>query len=384
MLVSDLPTPALLIDRARLHANLDAMQARAEAMEVALRPHAKTHKSPDLARLQMQRGARGLTVATVDEAEAFAAAGFDDIRLATPIVGPTKLERLHALASGGTRISFSVDSAEGIERASGVFGDGPEVEVLLEVDTGYGRCGVPWDDTEEALALAARVGHARGLRLAGLLSHGGDSYAGPLAGETRDDALRRVMDAERDRVLGLAGVLASGGHLDPATAELSVGSTPGVTHFTNREEGGFRITEIRPGTYVFYDAGQVALGAARLQDCALVCIGTVVSKQRFDDGTERVITDAGKKILTADRRAGAETYGTVLYSRQRMIAHPHATVSALSEEHGWVDTPGGSIYDIGDPVMLVPNHACVAVATRREIYVVDGDEVGETWTTVAR
>ncbi|OZC04476.1 alanine racemase [Rubricoccus marinus] len=384
MLLSDLPTPALLIDRARLHANLDAMQARADAMEVALRPHVKTHKSPDLARLQVERGARGITVATVDEAEAFAEAGFDDIRLATPIVGPQKLERLQALASGGTRISFSVDSAEGVRLASEAFASGPEVDVLMEVDAGYGRCGVGWDDDEAALALATQVRDASGVRLVGLLSHGGDAYAGPEEGETPGDALLRAMESERDRVLALAGVLASGGFLDPATAELSVGSTPGVSRFSNREEAGFRITEIRPGTYVFHDAMQVALGAATLQDCALSCIGTVVSKQRFDDGTERVITDAGKKTLTADTFPGARGFGTVLYSRQKMILHPHATVSALSEEHGWVDTPGGSIYDVGDPVMLVPNHACVAVATQRELHVLDGDEVGDTWTTVAR
>ena len=144
------------------------------------------------------------------------------------------------------------------------------------------------------------------------------------------------------------------------------------------------ITEIRPGTYVFYDMGQVALGSARLQDCALLCVATVLSQTRFDDGTERTITDAGKKVLTSDRRAGATTYGEVLYSPRTMIAHPHARVVALSEEHGWVDTPGGSIWAVGDSVFVVPNHACVAVATRRQLYVTDGDEVVDTWDVLAR
>ena len=384
MLVSDLPTPALLIDRARLHANLDAMQARAEAQGVALRPHAKTHKSPDLARLQLDRGARGLTVATVEEAEAFAEAGVDDIRLATPAVGPTKLARLRALLDGGTRISFTVDSLRGAELASEAFRDRQPVEVLIEVDTGYGRCGVEWDDADAVGRLAAALEAAPGLQLVGLLSHGGDSYHGPADGEMRGDALQRVMDHERDRVLSVAARLGASGHLAAATAELSIGSTPGVTRFTNAERDGVRITEIRPGTYVFFDAGQVGLGAARLQDCALVCVATVVSKKRFDDGTERDITDAGKKVLTSDRRHGHEGYGTVLYSPRTMVANPHSHVVALSEEHGWVDTPGASIYDIGDPVFLVPNHACVAAATRRELFVVDGDEVVETWRTVAR
>ena len=385
MLVSDLPTPALLVDRARLASNLDAMQARAEAQGVSLRPHAKTHKSPDLARLQRDRGARGLTVATVDEAEAFAAAGFDDVRLATPVVGAQKLERLGALLDGGTRVSFTVDSRAGVSRAAEAFGPRAEpVDVLLEVDPGYGRCGVDWDDAEALLDVARAVEAAPGLRLAGLLSHGGHAYEPASEGEAPADALRRAMDAERDRVLEAAAMLGGAGLLDAATAEVSVGSTPGLTQFTNVEHEGFRITEVRPGTYVFSDAGQVALGAARLQDCALVCLATVLSKRRFDDGTERDITDAGRKILTSDLRSGSDHFGRVLYSPRTLVANPHTTVVALSEEHGWLDTPGASVFDIGDPVFIVPNHACVAVATRGELYVVDGDEVVETWKTVAR
>ena len=379
MLVSDLPTPALLVDRARLHANLDAMQARAEAHDVALRPHAKTHKCPEIARLQLARGAQGLTVATVDEAEAFAEAGVDDLRLATPVVNPSALARLAALTASGTRVSWTVDSEAGVRRAAEAV---PGAEVLIEVDTGYHRCGVAWDDAPTLTALAQAV-RVSGLRLVGLLSHGGTAYTPADDDQTDEDARRGAMEAERDRVLDAAATLGRAGLLEPG-AELSVGSTPGVSMFANAERDGFRITEIRPGTYVFMDAMQVALGAARLQDCALVCVGTVLSKRRFADGTERVITDAGKKVLTSDLRPGSDAFGTVLYSPRTMIAHPHATVSGLSEEHGWVDSPGGVIWDVGDPVFVVPNHACVAVATRRQLHLVDGDEVAETWDVVAR
>ena len=379
MLVSDLPTPALLVDRARLQSNLDAMQARADAQGVALRPHVKTHKCVEIARLQVARGARGLTVATVDEAEAFAAAGFYDVRLATPVVSEGKLARLAALADGGTRVSFTVDSPAGVRRAARAC---PGAEVLVEIDTGYGRCGVRWDDAPALTAVADAVGQS-GLTLAGLLSHGGDAYGPPAEGETADDLRRRAMTDERDRVLAAAATLAAAGLLAPG-ATLSVGSTPGVTAFENREAGGFTVTEVRPGTYAFMDAMQVALGSARLQDCALVCVGTVLSKRRFDDGTERVVTDAGKKALTSDLRPGSAAFGTVLYSPRTMIAHPHAVVSGLSEEHGWVDSPGGVIWDVGDPVFVVPNHACVAVATRRQLHVVEGDEVTDVWDVVAR
>ncbi len=276
-------------------------------------------------------------------------------------------------------MSFTVDSVEGVRRAQEA---GLSTEVLIEVDTGHHRCGVGWDDAERLAEVAGAVRQS-GLRLAGLLSHGGDAYAPAGAGETADDARRRAMTAERDRMLGAAVTLSAAGLLAPG-AELSVGSTPGITVFDNREQGGFRITEVRPGTYVFMDVIQVSLGAARLQDCALVCVGTVLSKRRFDDGTERVITDAGKKALTSDTRPGLDTFGTVLYSPRTMIAHPHAVVSGLSEEHGWVDSPGGVIWDVGDPVFVVPNHACVAVATRRQLHLVDGDEVAETWDVVAR
>ena len=379
MLVSDLPTPALLVDRARLHANLDAMQARAQATGVALRPHVKTHKCPEIARLQTERGAQGLTVATVDEAEAFAQAGFGDLRLATPVVSAGALARLGALAEAGTRISFAVDSVAGVRRADHA---GLTAEVLIEIDTGHHRCGVRWDDAQ-AVAEVAEAVRQSGLTLAGLMAHGGDAYTPAVDGETREGARRRAMESERDRVLAAAVALAQAGLLAPG-AELSVGSTPGASVFVNAERDGFRITEIRPGTYALMDATQVELGAARLQDCAAVCVGTVLSKRRFDDGTERVVTDAGKKVLTSDLRPGSDTFGTVLYSPRTMIAHPHALVSGLSEEHGWVDSPGGVIWDVGDPVFVVPNHACVAVATRRQLYLVDGDEVAETWDVVAR
>ncbi|HEX8385974.1 MAG TPA: alanine racemase, partial [Rubricoccaceae bacterium] len=280
MLVQDLPTPALLVDRARLVANLDRMQARADAAGVALRPHAKTHKTAEVARMQVERGARGLTVATVDEAEAFAAAGFPDLRLATPVVGPQKLARVGRLLDAGVRLSFTVDTEAGARLASEAFsGRAEPVPVLIEVDTGHGRCGVPPD---EAPALAASVAALQGLRLVGLLTHGGHSYAGPGTGEDPHDALVRAMRAERDGLLHAAVRLGAAGLLDPATAELSVGSTPTTTVFEPAERDGFRITEWRPGVYAFGDVQQVALGAVELRDCALVAVTTVLSKRRLD------------------------------------------------------------------------------------------------------
>ncbi len=382
-LVADLPTPALLVDRARLAANLDAMQARAAAAGVRLRPHAKTHKTVEIARMQTERGAVGLTVATAAEAEAFARAGFDDLRVATPL-GSVNAARVAAVARGGTRVSCSVDTEHGAHLLSDAFARADaEADVLVEIDTGHGRCGVPWD-SPETVALAAHAASLPGLRLVGVLTHGGHAYAGPAEGETADSARQRASAEERDRLLHAASRLGAAGLLDPTTAEVSVGSTPTATAFEPATVDGFRVTEWRPGTYVFFDAEQVALGSATLEQCALTSVATVVSRHRRDDGTERLISDGGKKALSADKSALLDTFGTVLYSPRTMVENPHARLVALNEEHGWIDVPGGAVHRVGDPVFVVPAHACMAVAHHAQLYAVDGDEVVATWATVGQ
>ena len=191
------------------------------------------------------------------------------------------------------------------------------------------------------------------------------------------------MTEERDRLLDLAARLHAAGVLD-ADAELSVGSTPTASVFENAERGPFRITEIRPGNYVFHDMEQVALGAATLDECALTVYATVVSKQPDEQGGSRLFLDAGKKVFTSDTGWGTAGYGLLLYNPERMKPLPHADLFALSEEHGWVRVPGASTLDVGDRVRVVPNHACVVVNTLSELVVVDGEEVVDTWAVDAR
>jgi len=385
MLIDDLSTPALLVDDDRLNRNLDRMQAKADANDVALRPHGKTHKSPALARRQIDRGAVGLTVATLPEAEAFAEAGVDDIRIAYPVIGEERYERLLAVAETAT-VSFTVDTEAGIRQASRFFDDaGATVDVLLEIDVGHGRCGVPWDAEEETIRLAETITDAPGLDLAGILTHAGQAYHGPHNGESKTEALRRAGREERERMLEVAARLDAAGveGVNPDAFEISIGSTPSLTHFENAERDGFQITEIRPGNYVFNDAMQVDLASAELDDCALSVYTTVVSKRRDPSGTERVYVDAGKKVVTTDQGPGMERYGTVLYNARYMRPHPHAVVTGLSEEHGWMRVPGGATFSVGDRLRIVPNHACVTVATQENLYVTDGDEVTETWSVDA-
>jgi len=377
--VYDLPTPALLVERRRLEANLDRAQARAGEQGVALRPHAKTHRSADIARMQVDRGARGITVATVAEATAFAGAGFDDILVAREVVAPAPLGELADIAATGGRVGFCVDTIAGANLASAFLAArGATLDVLVEVDTGHGRCGVPWDEPD-APALVAHVAQLPGLAVRGLLTHAGHAYAGPLDGESAAEARTRIMTQERDRLLALAVRLGEAGLIDPANAVLSVGSTPTFSCFENTSAGGFRITEARPGNYVFHDAQQVALGSARLEDCALTCQATVISLRRHEDGTERFFMDAGKKTLSSDGGWDLRGFGILLYSPKTMVRNPHAAIIALSEEHGWVDVPGGAIQDVGDRARIIPNHACVAVAMAERLFVVEGETVVGEW-----
>ena len=382
-LLDDLPTPCLLVEKRRLERNMERMQAKAAANQVVLRPHAKTHKSVWIAERQRALGAKGVTVAKVGEAEVFVEAGFEDVRLAYPVVGPEKHERLLRLMDEA-HLSFCVDTEVGAGTASAFYAaHDREAEVLLEIDTGHGRCGVPWDG--DALELAQHIAALPGLKLTGILTHAGQSYRGPEEGETPKEALQRVSAVERDRILDVAMRLRAAEVVDdPTHFDISIGSTPTMAAFENRGLDGFSITEIRPGNYVFYDAMQVALGAAALEDCALTVLTTVVSKRRGADGAERLYLDAGKKVLTTDTGYGTDGYGLLLYNAAAMRRHPHARLTGLSEEHGWVEVPGGATFGVGDRVRVVPNHACVTVGTQDELVLVDGDEVTRTLAVNAR
>lgn len=383
--LNSLATPCLLVDTRRLRRNLVRMQEKAAAHAVRLRPHTKTHKSIAIAQQQAEQGAQGITVAKVGEAETFVEAGFDDVRLAYPVVGTDKHERLLALMDRA-RISFCLDTHAGANAASAVYdAHGQTTEVLMEIDVGHGRCGVPWDAADEAVALAQRVTKLPGLQLAGILTHAGHAYHGPHEGESPEDALRRVAAAERDRMLHVAKQLHTA-EVPGATPEaftISIGSTPTMAAFQNRTQDGFQITEIRPGNYVFFDATQVGLGAAALDDCALTVLTTVISKRADGDRT-RLYLDAGKKVTTTDTGARTTGYGVLLRDPSARVPLADATITGMSEEHGWVRAAGDVPLQVGDRVQFVPNHACVTVNTQDTLHLVDGDDMLETLPVDAR
>lgn len=376
--VADIPTPAVLIDASRLTENLETMQAQADREGVRLRPHTKTHKSIAMARRQRNLGAHGLTVAKLGEAEVFAKAGFEDIRLSYALIGDDKYARALQLIESGCRISFCVDTMEGARSASAFFAArDAEVDVMIETDIGYGRCGVRWDDPASA-RFAADVDALPGLRVVGILTHAGHAYNGPKhEGESLQDALNRVSDQERDRMLDFADTLRAAGVASAVdgSLEISIGSTPSISAFTNAERHGFRVTEIRPGNYLYLDMTQANLGVAPLDRCSLTVLATVISRHDNPDGTQRFFLDSGKKVLTSDGAYGAKGYGQILSATEPATPMEGTLINGLSEEHGWVRASGDVDVKVGDRVRVIPNHACVVVNTQRELYLVDGDTV---------
>jgi D-serine deaminase-like pyridoxal phosphate-dependent protein len=342
--LADLPTPQVLIDLSRLERNLDRMQAAADGSGIRLRPHGKTHKSPVIARWQIERGAAGICCAKLGEAEVFAEAGISDIRLPYP-VHPSNAHRVCALMDRA-QISIIVDHP-GVARgwSDAMVRAGRTLDVLVKVDVGFHRCGID-PASAGAPAFVRTVGALPGLRLRGLLSHAGHAY-----GASSDDELARIAADEAVMLTGLARAAAADG---ASVEEISVGSTP-TARFSVRERG---ITELRPGNYVYFDRTQVGLGAAALSDCALTVLATVVSKPAAD----RIVLDCGSKTLTTDQargRGNPQGYGLVLNVE---TGEPDDTllVERLSEEHATVRVLGGTTKLVpGDRVRVLPNHSCV-------------------------
>lgn len=370
MQITELQTPAVLIETSRVARNIDTMQRGADAAGMRLRPHAKTHKLPAIARQQIARGAAGICCAKPSEAEVFAAAGIADIRIPYP-VNPSKRDQILALMDR-TRLSIIVDDADvATAWASIMNAAGRSLDVLVKVDVGFHRCGVD-PVSPEGPHLISLVASLPGLKLLGILSHAGHGYHA--ASET---ALRMIAEEEVNVMTRLADHMR---HRGVAIDEISVGATP-TARFSLTHKGP---TEMRPGNYTYFDRTQVGLGAATIDDCALSVMTTVVAKH-----PGRIILDAGSKTLTNDGARGFSPlagYGALSPSLDARLA-PHAafTIERLSEEHATVkvsdDAPG---LRIGDRVRVIPNHSCVVSNMVDTVHLVDGAGVVESVPVAAR
>ena len=368
--VHTIQTPAVLIDTARLARNIDTMQRAADAAGFLLRPHAKTHKLPAIAKQQIARGAVGICCAKPSEAMVFAEAGIEDIRIPYP-VHPSKSDPILALMDR-TRLSIIVDDADVATAWAGVMaGAGRTLNVLVKVDVGFHRCGID-PVSPEGPHLVSLVANLPGLKLCGILSHAGHGYHAD-----SETALKLIAEEEVNVMTRLAAHMR---HKGVEVKEISVGATP-TARFSLKHKGP---TEMRPGNYVYFDRTQVGLGAATVDDCALTVLSTVVTKH-----PGRIILDAGSKTLTNDGARGFSPlagYGALSPSPDaRLQPHDGFSIERLSEEHATVKVAGGApALNIGDRVRILPNHSCVVSNLVDVVHMVDGDRVVESLPVAAR
>ncbi|MHA1909555.1 MAG: alanine racemase, partial [Candidatus Thorarchaeota archaeon] len=282
--IHEIPTPAIIVDRSRLLHNIKAMSSKAKRNGVALRPHVKTHKCKEIGNLQKKEGAEGITVATISEAQVFMRNGFDDITIAVPL-SSGKVDIVIDLNRNAT-INVLVDNPFILERLSEQsVKSGRKMNVLVKVDCGYHRVGVdPSDD--KSVKLVEKIVDLNGLNFKGILTHAGHSYSATSVAE-----IRSIANHEQSEMIRFASALEdTNTTLKPGT--ISIGSTPTLMLAESAQP---EITEIRPGSYVYFDYTQVRLGVCRLTDCSFSLLTSIISKK-----TDRLVTDAGATALSKD------------------------------------------------------------------------------------
>lgn len=359
--VDQVETPALVIDLQKVEANLRRGAAVAAASGALLRPHTKTHKSPYFARLQLEHGARGLAAAKVGEAEVMAEAGLEDLFIANTVFGWEKAQRIRRLAEKVT-LAVGVDHMA----QAGLFSQAMEgaqrpLEIMIEVETGARRGGVPPAD---AVGLALEVAALPGLSVRGVYTYEGYTYSAP----DRESLIAVHQEAQR-QVIGVGRAVGAALRIDPV---ISAGSTPGLLSGASYLPG---ITEIRPGTYIFLDGAQAAL-AGGLEHVAAWIMATVVSRPSED----RAILDAGSKTLTSDTRST----GVCRTAGYGLLPEYGLRLARLSEEHGVVEGAGVSALQVGQKVRIIPNHICPAVNLVNEVVCIRDGKVVEILPVAAR
>jgi D-serine deaminase-like pyridoxal phosphate-dependent protein len=345
MHIDDLETPVAVVDLNRLDANIRRLQDYLDEHGIRNRPHIKTHKIPEIAHMQLAGGAVGITCQKLGEAEVMAQAGVRDIFLPYNIMGGRKLERLARLARR-VQLSLTADSEYTVHGYSAAANDaGVTLPVLVEFDTGAGRCGVQTPD--EAAALAKVIVGQPGLTFAGLMTYPANEQTEPFVEQTR-------------------ALLASDGI---AVERVSAGGTPTMWHAHEYPS----VTEYRAGMYVYGDRKTVEAGAMTFDDCALQVVTTVISRPTETRG----ILDGGSKTFSSDK-PGLAGHGYIL-------EYPEADFYAMSEEHGHVDfSPCVVKPAIGERVTVIPNHCCVVSNLFNEVVGVRGGFVEVIWEVAAR
>ena len=368
MKLADLPTPCLVLDRGILQRNLDAMARAVARHGVALRPHMKTAKSIDVARLALanEHGrAAGIAVSTLAEAEYFVGHGITDILYAVGIT-PQKLDQIAKLNAAGGAVVVITDDADA---AAAIAAHASPPRALIEIDCGEHRGGVAADDAA-LLEIAGRLGG----NLAGVMTHAGQSYGGRSAAE-----MAAMAEAERSAAVRAAELLAGHGYGCPI---VSMGSSPTALYAA----GLAGITEVRAGVYMFGDLFQAEIGTHGVDDIAMTVLASVIGRRPAE---RCVLVDAGGLALSKDRSTEAAAhdfrYGLVL-DVQGQRSYGRSLVERVYQEHGMVafaadvDAPDLAV---GARLRIAPNHTCMTAAAHDRYFVVDGDDtVVAVWPRV--
>lgn len=363
MRLNELDTPALIVDLDVLCSNVKRMADYARQHGLRLRPHIKTHKVIEIARMQMEAGAVGLTVAKLSEAEVMIAAGFKDILIANSIVGPLKCKKLVALQAQAqlTVAIDSYESANSISQAWQELGTRnlPPVRVLLDIDVGFHRTG--FSNPTLMVEAAQLILKLPGIQIDGLFCFPGHGQVEP---ELQPAFLSQVQNTLSEAKFALEA-------LGVKVTTVSSGSTP-TALFTQYSPV---VNEFRPGTYVFNDSNYLSIRAHTLQDCALKVHALVTSQAVAG----QIIIDAGSKTMSSEpAHGGAALYGQV-------VGLPDARFFKCSEEHGWIDiSQCKNPPRIGDRLQIIPNHVCPTVNLHDRIYYRRGDEILGFWNIAAR
>ncbi len=364
MQISELPTPCLILDHDKLNSNITMMNARMRGHGVLLRPHVKTAKSLDVARLINNGDTGPITVSTLKEAEYFFSGGFDDILYAVSIV-PARLERVKTLMEQGCRLKLILDNID-IAGQLGIAGDAmnTQFEVLIEIDCDGHRAGLKPEDPQ-VLELATLLANQPGTVFKGFMTHAGGSYDCQTPEQIKQHAAR-----EAKAIVDCAGIVRQAGLSCDIT---SVGSTPTAT-FADDLSG---VSEVRAGVYVFQDLFQVGLGVCGLQDIALTVLTTVLSHKPEQN---RLIIDAGGLALSKDHSTASQSldchYGLVCDAASGELIEG-LQVQAVNQEHGLVSSTNGAMdfsrFPIGSQLRVLPNHACMTAAAHDRYYLLDTD-----------
>jgi len=362
MRMSEIETPALLLDRGRLERNVARMRERLAGLGVPLRPHVKTAKSVEAVKLAVAGQPGGITVSTLKEAEHFLAHGFTDILYAVGIV-PSKLDHVASLRRRGAEVAIVLDSLDmaeaAAERGAAL---GARFPVLIEIDTDGGRAGVRPGDPR-LVEIGRRLHGSAGTALRGVMTHAGRSYECRSPGQ-----LRAMAEQEKAGAVAAAQALRAAGLPAPV---VSVGSTPTALS-AERLDG---VSEVRAGVYMFMDLVMEALGVCTGEDIAVSVLATVIG-HRSELGY--LIVDSGGLALSKDKGAGGG-YGRLVDAAS--AAPLGLAVESVNQEHGLV--PAGpddfARLPIGTTVRILPNHACMTAAAHEAYWVVEDAEVVERW-----